>query len=475
MKIQFEPKDFLRQFKIAASVAPVRDVKPILGNVKIVADKHNGVVLMATDIDIGIRIRVEADVSKNGEALLPPKQFRQILESAKDERLVLESTKNGILVTGAYDGNEQWGLDTQSPDEFPDVADFTETAYHEIPVAVLSETIRRTMFATDKEHDRFALGGVHFESDIGYGAGSLCAVATDGRRLAIQDTSGICVGDHSFGWTMSDGESERRSFPIVPVNVLKLLTKVMKDKSVHETDEIKMAFTGEEQTTHVLFQCNGVTIFSRLLDGRFPMWRSIVPETVGRLHAQIRCETLLTAVNQMVTSDREPGVMFSFRRGSLTLESRAKESGLSKVAIPIAFDDTVDLIFDVSFIRDYLRSLDADTAIDIYMTLDNDPVLFETDGGDYRYIVMPMSCEKTASAEPEADTGIEVVGQVSTEEESMRNTNEASVPDNELETKVLQLLMENDQLQARAEQYKVLLDRAMRVIEQMQCDQRVCV
>ena len=149
MKIHFEPKDFLRKFKIAASVALIRDVKPILCNVKIVADKRDGAVLMATDTDIGIRIRVDADVSENGEVLLPPKRFKQILESAKDERLILESTKTGIAVTGEYDGNEQWTLDTLPPDEFPVLADFSETACHEIPAGVLKETLLRTMFAVD--------------------------------------------------------------------------------------------------------------------------------------------------------------------------------------------------------------------------------------------------------------------------------------------------------------------------------------
>ena len=100
MKIHFDPKDFLRQFKIAASVVPTRDVKPILCNVKIVADKRGGVVLMATDTDVGIRIRVDADVSKDGKALLPPKQFKQILASAKDGRLTLESTKTAFSSRG---------------------------------------------------------------------------------------------------------------------------------------------------------------------------------------------------------------------------------------------------------------------------------------------------------------------------------------------------------------------------------------
>ena len=476
MKIHFEPKDFLRKFKIAASVAVSKDVKPILCNVKIVADKRFGAVLMATDTGVGIRIRFDADVSKNGEALLPSKPFRQILESAKDERLTLETTETGIAVAGEYDGNEQWTLDTLPPDEFPFIDEFMETAYHEIPANALGEMIRRTMFATDTEDARYALGGVCFESNIGYGAGSLCAVATDGCRLAVQDASGLCVGDHSFGGTKNDGENEWEYFPIVPVNALKLLTKVLKDKSAHETDAIKMAFMGAEQKTRVLFQCNDVTIFARLVEGRFPVWRSIVPETDGRLHAQVRCETLRSAINQMVTSKSEPGVLFTFQHGGLTLESRTKESGQSKVAIPLSFNDMADFMIDASFMKDYLRSLDAETAIDIYMSVDNDPVLFETDGGDYRYVAMPMTKPAVkVNAEPEADTGIEVVGQVSTEEEPMKNVDEAPVPDNELETKVFQLLQENDQLHAKAEQYKVLLDRAMRVIESMRNDQRICV
>jgi len=179
MKIHFNPKDFLRQFKIASSVALSRDIKPILCNVKIVADKRDGVILMATDTAVGIRCHVDADVSANGEALLPPKQFRQILESAQDERLTLASTNNGILITGEYDGNEQWGLDTQSPDEFPDVAEFAETAYHEIPATAFREMVCRTIFAIDPEDIRIALGGVCVDHD----GSSITAVATDGRRL----------------------------------------------------------------------------------------------------------------------------------------------------------------------------------------------------------------------------------------------------------------------------------------------------
>ena len=469
MKIHFNPKDFLRQFKLAASFATVRDIKPVLCNVKVVADKRGGVVLMATDTEVGIRCRVDADVSANGEALLPPKQFRQILESAKDGRLTIESTKNGILVTGEH--GEQWGLDTQSPDEFPDVAEFAETAYHEIPAKALSEMIRRTIFAIDMEDIRYALGGVCFECD----GDSLTAVATDGRRLATQDADGFCVNGHGFDPA------------IIPVNVLKLMTKVLREKSVSDTDDVKMAIhtvVDKERRTSgtVHFDCGNVTIFSRLVDGKFPKWRGIVPKPEDRLHAQVHCKTLQKALDRMVTTKTESGVLFTFRRGGLALESRTKESGESKAAIPVACNEPAEFILDVSFARDYLRTLDAETAIDIYMTVDNDPVLFEIGDGNYRYVVMPMSNEKTAAtpaatAKPEADTGVEVVGQESTMEESMNDTDEFPCPDDDtdLQTRFFQLQMEQDQLQAKVEQYKVLLDRAMRVIERMKNEQRVCV
>jgi hypothetical protein len=186
----------------------------------------------------------------------------------------------------------------------------------------------------------------------------------------------------------------------------------------------------------------------------------------------------------MVTTDLEPGVLFTFRRGGLTLESRAKESGQSKAAIPVDFDGTAEFIVDVAFLRDYLRTLGAETAVDIYMTEEDDPVLFDIDDGNYRYIVMPMSRGKTVNAkpavdtaEPEADTGVEVVGHESTMEAPMKEMDESPYPDDDtdLQTRFFQLQMENDQLQAKTEHYRVLLDRAMRVIEKMKNDQRVSV
>jgi DNA polymerase-3 subunit beta len=122
MKIDFTPKDFLRLFKIAASVASTKYITPILQNVKIVADKQDGAILMATNLEIGIRVRLDVNVSESGEALLPVKTLRTILDSTKEPTLTMERTQDGKVVV--YGANERHELCTQDPDEFPNVEGF---------------------------------------------------------------------------------------------------------------------------------------------------------------------------------------------------------------------------------------------------------------------------------------------------------------------------------------------------------------
>ena len=370
MKIQFDPKDFSSKFKLAASVAAARDTKPILQNVKIKADKKAGAILQATDTELGIRIRVDCDVVANGEAVLPTKRLSQILDLTGEERLTIESTDSSTIVGGE---KEHYELNTQSPDEFPNVEEFEESAYHEIPAKALKEMIRRTVFATDTENVRYALGGVQFEMV----EDNISVVATDGRRLAWQEGKGECVNDHKV------------ETAILPVRVLQILERVLSDKSIDEDDDIKMAVSANR----VLFHCKDVTLFSRLVEGRFPKWRSIIPN-IDEPPVTIEVGSLLPAVlrAQIATSDLEPGVYFIFDKGELVLKGEGKEIGNSTSDVPISFDGEKKTVkLDPKFMTSYLRVLDSSIVLSIYLPPDNDPVKITADDGGYVYVVMPMS------------------------------------------------------------------------------------
>ena len=405
MQIHFNPKDFSSKFKLAASVAAARDIKPILQNVKIKADKNIGAILQATDMEIGIRIRVDCDVTTDGEAILPTKRLTPILDLTGEDRLTIEcstreseefaltkqrqdkslnddeesdphapASRGGIRHTIISGGNEHYDLNTQSPDEFPNVEEFAETAYHEIPAKALKEMIRRTIFAIDTENNRYYLGGVCFEMV----EDNISVVATDGRRLAWQEGKGECVNKHTV------------ETAILPARTLSILERVLNDKSIDEDDGIKMAISANR----VLFQCKNVTLFSRLVEGRFPKWRGIIPKTDGDTPITIECGVLLPAVQraQIATSDLEPGVHFIFEQGKLTLKGEGKEVGNSASDVPISFDGPKkSLKFDPKFMTSYLRVLDPGTVLSIFLPSDNDPVKITTDDNGYVYVVLPLS------------------------------------------------------------------------------------
>jgi DNA polymerase-3 subunit beta len=260
------------------------------------------------------------------------------------------------------------------PDEFPCVEEFKATAYHEISAKVLQEVIQRTVFAIDSENFRYALGGVSFEMT----GQVISAVGTDGRRLAWQDCGGDCISDHKI------------ENAIIPGKTLQLLNRALSDKSIGEGIEVKMAVS----KSTVCFQCQDITLFSRLLEGKYPKWRNIIPETEGMVLITVDGEPLLSAIlqAQVTTSDIDPGVDFSFDKGKLTLQGEGKERGNSKIEVPVSFTDTSKKVkIDPKFMTDFLRVLDNGKQVSIYLPPESgDPIKITADDG-YVYVVMPMT------------------------------------------------------------------------------------
>ena len=157
MKIRCNRESLLSAFQTAAAVAPSRSPKPILQNVKIeVGDE--GAILLATDLEIGIRIEVEGvEIETAGAAILPLGRFGPILRESSDVSLTIETDDQGTLVQGE---RSRFKLPAQNPEEFPAIAQFDVDKFHEVPSRLLKEGIRRTIFATDNESSRYALGGV---------------------------------------------------------------------------------------------------------------------------------------------------------------------------------------------------------------------------------------------------------------------------------------------------------------------------
>ena len=376
MKITCARESLLHSFQTAATIAPSRSPKPILQNIKMEA-RSGQTILMATDMELGIRIVAnDVDVETEGDAVFPVGRFGSLLRENSDEKLRITADDQGIEVKGE---RSKFKLPAHNPDEFPNVEEFEATSYLETSAAAFKQLVHRTLFATDTESNRYALGGVLLEVD----GDQITAVGTDGRRLAKMEVPVECVGGYSSFDAMT----------IVPSKSMQLI-----DRALVADEEAKIQLVA--RSNDILIKTTNATIYSRLVDGRFPKWREVIPQ--GRDGATINMTVgpTLSAVRQaaIVSSDESRGITFSFEDGSLVLAGRTAEVGQSRVEIPISYEgDAIKLSLDNRFVSDFLRVLESDGNFTINVTDGDSAALCTTEDG-YSYVLMPLAKDRVAKS-----------------------------------------------------------------------------
>ena len=368
MKLNCHRASFAAALQIVSGVVPTRTPKEVLKNVKLTVDGGKA-VLIGTDQEIGIRYEVDSvETDSTGEVLLPTQRVVSILRELNDDQVLLEATERALVIKG---GQSEFSLSTEDPAEFPPVAAFEDEQYFTINAHAFREMIKRTIFATDTESTRYALGGVLLEIN----PEKATLAATDSRRLAVVTSSSQAVGEINV----------ENTTPVVPSKAMQLIERSLPD----EDDAVALIAI---HANDVLVKCGGSTIYSRLVEGRFPRYSDVIPAdfssavelVVGPFYSAVRQA-------QIVTNEESRGVDFQFTNGKLALSSRAADVGQSNVELPVAYEgEDLTITFDPKFVADFLRILDGGTSITLNLIDGESPAVFTTED-QYRYVVMPLS------------------------------------------------------------------------------------
>jgi DNA polymerase-3 subunit beta len=368
MKLYCEREALLADCQLASVAVASRDIKPILRNLKAVAEGDK-CTLMATDLELGIRLEVRSpQVQKPGEAILPAARLVSILRESTDEHLTIEADGNKCVVTGAHNEFEMPGED---PGDFPDIPTFAEGKHHEVTAGALRTMIRRTVFAAARESTRYAMTGVVWELDPEH----VKLVATDSKRLALATGPATAAGGHAT----AGGQSH-----IVPTKAMSLLERNLHD----DAEVIRISLRPNE----VLFKTERATIYSRLVEGRFPPYKEIMPKKANA-RIPLKVTEFMTAIRQaaIMTDEESKRVAFNFAPGKLTLEAHGAATGRSKVETELEYDGTpIDISFDPQYLVEMLKVLDAGDPLTLDLIDGGKPALFRS-GSDYQYLVMPLS------------------------------------------------------------------------------------
>lgn len=371
LKLTIRREEFLKLFQVAAVVAPQRSPKPILQNVKLEAT-GNSLILTATDTEVGVRLRMDdVEVQRAGCVVIPVNRLSLIMRESNDEVLSVEGDENRTRIQGKH---SRFDLQGQNPDEFPDVATADTEDYFELHAGVLRELIRRTLFATDTESSRYALGGVLLEVD----GQNLIAVGTDGRRLAKMEGALQVIGNPQAGTATT----------IVPARAMQLIERILPE------DEIPVRLIPRANDLLVVVP-NGV-FYTRLVEGRFPKWREVLPKRTDSHKIEISVGPLYSCLRQaaIVTSEESRGVDFIFKNGTLVLTNTTSEVGESRVEMPVSYaGEELIITLDHRFMADFLKVLAPEKTFTLDVENPEQAAYCTTDD-HYGYVIMPLSRDR---------------------------------------------------------------------------------
>lgn len=363
MKILCDRTQLQEAFAIVSSVVPSKTTKPILQNVLLTANE-NGITLFATDLEMAVKVQLEAvKVMKEGKVLLPARECAALLRELSDPTVTLDSTDMRCRIES---GGGSFVLLGENPADFPEEAKIKPGRGMKMPAGRLLQMIKETAFAAAREETRYAINGVMMD----FGGSCLRMVATDGRRLSI-----------SY-YNLDGGKGEFKA--LVPVRALATLARAIPDSS---KEELTIS-VGDKQ---IEFAFGKVHLLSQQLESRFPDYEGVVPkaaDTTVEINRSMLESSLRKAA--ILCSDDLRMVRFEVQESALRLTAESNSRGRADVSMDITKKGAGGSInFNPDYILEALRVCNLDS-VRLDMSDDSMPAKF-TLGESFTYIVMPIS------------------------------------------------------------------------------------
>jgi len=318
--------------------------------------------LAATDMELSLRAAVPARVEGDGAVVLPGRTLVDIARLLPSDEVTIEhrASESVVYVTS---GSASYTLHTYNAEDFPRLPDFSDTQTFAVDREALIATIARVARAASRDEARPVLTGVLVQ----FARDKLVMAATDSYRLAVKET------------TLSASAPELEA--IVPSRALQELARIAGD-----AEEIAVGV----QENQVLFSTGDVWLTTRRIDGQFPNYRQLLPETFEHELVVPRGELLDVVRRAAVMIQRATPLQLRFAEGEVTVVARTHEVGESQESMPVAYTgEPLEIGFNAEFLREGLESVEGD---DVRMKLISSlrPAVLTDEGEDFTYLVMPI-------------------------------------------------------------------------------------
>jgi len=366
LKLSVSRETFLAKLGIAVRGASTRSAIQTLAGV-LIRVEESGAELEATDMELGVRVVLEPVSSTPGQAVVPGRLLLDVVRSLPAEEVSLEyrSAQQDVEVVS---GSARFHLRTLPPEDFPKLPQVPAEGVMRVPSGAFVDTIGRVARAASRDETRPHLTGVLVTAS----GRELRMVATDSYRLSVKETQ---LDD------ALDGSLEAN----VPARTLQELGRVAGASSA---DTIGVAALENQ----VVFTVDDVMLSSRLVEGRFPNYQQLLPESYEH-ELRVGRDELLEVVRRVgLLAQKNAPLRLRFSEGTLDVSAQTPDVGEASESLPIPFGgEPLEIGFNPEFFREGLESAESEELL-LKLISPLRPGLIQSgdEGAGFRYLVMPI-------------------------------------------------------------------------------------
>jgi DNA polymerase III subunit beta len=364
VKISLERDALLTQLQTVSRVASTRSAIQALSGIQLSAASDT-CELRATDMDVGLRVPLDAEVAREGVVVLPARLIVDVVRSlpAPAVSLELRAAEQDVELVS---GKATFHIRTLRTEDFPPFPEPDPDSAVSLPAEAFVSTALKVAGSASRDETRPVLTGILVSAS----ERELRMVATDSYRLSVKETALESPLSSSFEVN-------------VPARALQELARV----SAHADDDLSVSV----RQNQVLFVLGRVILSSRLIDGQFPNYRQLLPESFEH-ELRIAGGELTDVVRRIsLLAQKNAPLRLAFEPGELTVSAQTPDVGEAQESLPVAFQgESLEIGFNPEFLRAGLEAIeDGDVLLKLISPLR--PGLIEAaDESRFQYLIMPI-------------------------------------------------------------------------------------
>jgi DNA polymerase-3 subunit beta len=360
MKISCPREELVQKLSIVARGVSTRTAVQILSGIQLRAEGGT-LELAATDMELSIRTSLEAQVEGAGTTVVPGRLLAELSRLLPEGEVDLVAAEDGVLKVTC--GPATYTLHTYAVEDFPRLPEVEESTLFVIDRETFLDTVGRVSRAASRDESRPVLTGIL----VRYEPGKLVMAATDSYRLAVKETP---------------GEPDARELEaLVPARAL---AEVQRLAPMAERLELGVL---ENQ---VVFELGGTTLTTRRIDGQFPNYNALLPESFEN-EVKLPREELLDVVRRTsVMAQRNSPLRLRFAEGELTITARTPDVGEAQESMPVSFSgEALEIGFNAEFLKDGIESVEGEE-LRLKLISPLRPAVLQGADDDFTYLIMPI-------------------------------------------------------------------------------------